>query len=124
MVDLEHTWSGDLQVGYSGDLAVVTGSDMTTRRIYRRLMTNTGGYLWNLDYGAGLAQFVGQPYRSDQIESIVRNQMSLEASVAQTPPPTVTTAAPVGSGGYVLCTISFTDAASGSQAQFTVGPFA
>ncbi len=60
MYDLSHQWGDDLTVGPTGDMALVTGSVFGQQRVLRRLMTNPGDYIWQLDYGAGLAQ---SPFR-------------------------------------------------------------
>ena len=50
-------------------------------------MTNPGDYIWNPDYGAGLAQFVGRPVGMASVEAVIRTQMALEAAVAAIPEP-------------------------------------
>ncbi len=77
MDDIFHEWGGDLVVGSGGDLVLSVGSDMVSQRVLRRLLTNPGDYLWNLDYGGGLAQFVGTPTNSADIESTVRTKLAL-----------------------------------------------
>ena len=61
MYDIFHEWGADLAAGSSGDIALASGTDLISQRVCRRLLTNAGDYLWNLEYGAGLAQFIGQP---------------------------------------------------------------
>ncbi len=68
MIDIFLEWAGDLSVGSTGDLALASGPDTTNQRVYRRLLTNPGDYLWQLDYGGGLAQFVGTPVEPADIE--------------------------------------------------------
>ena len=89
MYDIFHEWGGDLVVGAGGDLAVSTGSDTVSQRVYRRLLTNLGDYIWNLDYGGGLSQFVGQPANGAEIKAVVRTQLALENAVPATPAPQV-----------------------------------
>jgi phage baseplate assembly protein W len=76
MDDIFLTWAGDLSVGSTGDLALVAGSDMTNQRVCRRLLTNGGDYIWQLDYGGGLARFVGTPADPADIEAVIRTQLS------------------------------------------------
>jgi hypothetical protein len=52
MYDIFHEWGSDLVVGSGGDLALATGSAIVSQRVRRRLLTNPGDYLWNLDKGA------------------------------------------------------------------------
>jgi hypothetical protein len=54
MNDIFHEWGRDLVIDSSGDLALATGSDATNQRVCRRLLTNSGDYLWNRDYGGGI----------------------------------------------------------------------
>jgi len=89
MADLNHWWSGDLSVAPNGDIAKVDGITLGTQRIYRRLMTAPGEYIFHPTYGAGLPQRIGQVFDLRVIESIVRSQIFLEACVARTPAPVI-----------------------------------
>lgn len=111
MADLFHEFGGDLVVGNSGDLFTAEGSTLGQQRVLRRLLTNLGGYIWNLSYGAGLPAMVGETIDAARIAGIARSQMLLEAGVAQSPPPTCTVVStPLG---VVTATISYTDAENG-----------
>ena len=59
MSDLHHAWGGDLFAGPTGDLASVSGPQLGTERVLRRLLTNPGDCLWQPGYGAGLPPVVG-----------------------------------------------------------------
>ncbi|PPQ34331.1 hypothetical protein [Rhodopila globiformis] len=120
MNDLLLEWGGDLTVGSTGDLALAAGSDMTDRRVRRRLLTNGGDYIWHLDYGGGLGQFVGTPAKPADIESVVRAQLNLEAAVSSAPPPQVSTRIADAANGIVIADISYVDASSGSSNQLSV----
>jgi hypothetical protein len=120
MYDIFHEWGRDLEVGSSGDLAVCTGSDTVNQRVYRRLLTNAGDYLWNLDYGGGLAQFVGIPANGSDIEAIVRIQLGLEASVPTTPAPQVSIGVVDAANGYVVANITYADPSSMVAVQLSV----
>jgi len=109
MYDLFHERGADLAVGSSGDIALASGSDMISQRVCRRLLTNPGDYLWNLDYGGGLARFIGQPVRSTEIEAVITSQLLLEAAVPTSPPPQVTTTVIDVANGYVIANISYVD---------------
>lgn len=111
MVDLALQVEGDLSVGPTGDLAVVDGVALTQQRVLRRLLTNQGDYIWQLNYGAGLGRFVGKPGAPAEIAGVTRSQLLQEAAVAPSPPPVVTTVA--GDDGTVLATLTYTDAATG-----------
>lgn len=114
MSDIAHQWGSDLSIGPTGDLATVGGPLLGQQRILRRLLTNPGDYIWQLDYGAGLARFIGQPATVLQIQAAVRSQIFKEAAVAQSPEPVITVdAAPAGANGTVYVYIQYVDAPSG-----------
>jgi phage baseplate assembly protein W len=112
MYDLFHEWGADLAVGSGGDIALASGSDMISQRVCRRLLTNPGDYLWNLDYGGGLARFIGQPARSTEIEAVITSQLLLETAVPTSPAPQVTTTVVDAANGYVVANISYVDPTS------------
>jgi hypothetical protein len=84
---------------------------LTQQRVLRRLLTNPGDYIWQLGYGAGLGQFVGQPGAPALISGVTRTQMALETSVAATPAPSITAIA--GDDGTVALSVTYADAVSG-----------
>jgi len=110
MADLALAFGGDLAVGPTGDLAVADGTVLTQQRVLRRLLTNTGGYIWQLSYGAGLAQFVGQPRAPAAMQGVARSQILQESAVANSPPPSIT--ANGESDGTVTLSIVYTDGAT------------
>jgi hypothetical protein len=112
MYDVFLEWGSDLAVSSSGDLALATGSDVVSQRVCRRLLTNSGDYLWNLNYGGGLAQFVGIPANPVDIEAVITNQLLLETAVPTTPAPQVTTTVTDAANGYVVATITYADPTS------------
>jgi hypothetical protein len=120
MYDIFHEWGNDLAVGSSGDLAVSTGSDTVSQRVLRRLLTNPGDYLWNLDYGGGLAQFVGTPANVADVEAVVRTQLALESAVPTTPEPQVSVRVIDAANGYVVANITYADPSSMAPVQLTV----
>nr|WP_294546306.1 hypothetical protein [uncultured Rhodopila sp.] len=120
MIDIFLEWAGDLGVGSTGDLALVSGPDTTNQRVYRRLLTNPGDYIWQLNYGGGLAQFVGTPADAADIESVVRSQLALESAVAASPSPQVSASVADPANGYVVASITYSDVSSGSSVQLAV----
>jgi hypothetical protein len=112
MADLALQMGGDLAVGAGGDLLMTSGAPLTQQRIFRRLLTNAGEYLWNLAYGAGLSAMVGEVENGNAITGIIRSQIFAEASVAQAPEPTVKTS--TGNDGTVVVDITYTDATTGN----------
>ncbi len=108
MADLAVQFGGDLAVGPTGDLDLADGASLTQQRVLRRLLTNPGDYIWQLSYGAGLAQFIGQPGAPAAISGVARMQMQLEHTVAVTPAPMVS--AVTGAEGTVTLSINYTNA--------------
>ena len=124
MPDLSHKWGSDLSVGATGDLAVAAGPELGQQRVLRRLLTNPGDYIWQPDYGAGLARFIGQPANPLQIQALVRSQIFKESAVARTPEPVIDiSVSPSQDAGFVYVYIRYQDAASGRMQvlSFSVG---
>src|SRR6202034_2830311 len=106
MYDIFHEWGSDLVAGSGGDLSLATGAVVVSQRVSRRLLTNAGDYVWNLDYGGGLAQFVGTPVNPADIAAIVETQLALESTVPTTRAPQVSTSVLDAANGYVVATIT------------------
>ena len=111
----------DFIISSTGDLLMANGSNLSNQRIPRRLLTNPGDYIWHTDYGAGLAQYVGQPLSSDNfdnIKQVITAQIFLESSVAQNPAPEIL----LQSIQYGLfCQINYTLSPSYQPAVLTFG---
>ncbi len=120
MYDLFLEWGADVIVGSGGDIALASGSDIISQRVCRRLLTNPGDYLWNLDYGGGLAQFIGQPVRSAEIEAVITNQLLLESAVPTSPAPQVTTTVIDIANGHVAANIIYVDPTSQTSVTLNV----
>ena len=111
MADLSHQWGSDLAIGATGDISTADGSSLGQQRVLRRLLTNPGDYIWQLDYGAGLARFVGQPANTLQIRAVIRSQIFKEAAVARLPEPLIDVqATPGGASGTVYVYVRYVDA--------------
>jgi len=121
MADIWHQFGSDLLVGSTGDLAIASGSAEGQQRVLRRLLTNAGDYIWQPDYGAGLAQFVGSPASAAQIRAVVRSQIFKEAAVAHTPEPVIDVQSDMA--GTVYVHVRYADANTGSTQilSFSVG---
>jgi hypothetical protein len=118
MADLSHVFGSDLTLGPTGDLAVVSGPQEGLQRVLRRLLTNPGGYIWNLTYGAGLPAKVGQPVDANAIQAIIQTQMLLEPAVAKNPLPIVTVS--TDNLGTVYAAVTYADADTGQTQVLTV----
>jgi hypothetical protein len=111
-MDAYHDFGTDLVAGANGDLLSATGDQETSQRVIRRLYTPQGGYLWNLVYGAGLPQRVGETLTPDQYNGIVADILAAcaqEPAIAQVPAPVVTLT-PINNG--LSGSIAYTDAAT------------
>lgn len=120
MFDIFHEWGCDLRVGSSGDLALAIGSDAVSQRVVRRLLTNPRGYIWNLDYGGGLAQFVGTPAASSNVEAVVNVQLAMESAIPQDIAPRVSVSVVNAADGYVVADIIYADPFSAQPVAISV----
>jgi hypothetical protein len=111
MADLSHFYGGDLAVSSAGDVATVSGAALGTQRVLRRLLTNPGDYIFEPDYGAGIARFVGQAVPIATVVATIRAQIFLEAAVARNPDPVITVT-PIPDG--LAVNIRYTDATTGA----------
>jgi hypothetical protein len=87
--DLYHYWGGDLITDNTGDVALSNGTLLGQQRLLRRLLTNPGDYLFHPNYGAGLAQYIGQTIDLRKVRALILAQMLLEDVVAKIPPPQI-----------------------------------
>jgi hypothetical protein len=90
-MDAGHFFSGDLQVGATGDLLVASSVLESQQRILRRLLTNQGDYIWQPGYGAGLPAQIGLPLNEPEMDALITTQMYQEQSVVQNPAPQIIT---------------------------------
>ena len=101
--DLYHYVGNDLNQSAIGGLLPVSGTIKGQQRILRRLLTNPrevlpdgtvlpADYIFEPDYGAGLARKVGDVVNVDKIKALITGQILLEEVVAKSPPPIVTVA--------------------------------
>lgn len=121
MADLSLEWrsgrippdgTGDLSLTPAGDLAMSDGDVMVQQHILRRLFTSLKGYIWHPEYGAGLPHRIGRTAKARDIESLVRSNIFLEATVAKNPPPVITVTE--GFGGVFVIAIKYFDNATGA----------
>lgn len=89
LVDVGHDWGGDVFASPSGDLQQVSRVEKSKERVIRRLLTNPGEMLFHPEYGGGIPRRVGTIVNAAEITAMIRTQMTLEASVAQTPAPVI-----------------------------------
>lgn len=111
MADIFHSFGVDLASSPTGDIATAAGPVLGQQRVLKRLLTNPGDYIWQPDYGAGLAQFVGQPAATQRIRATIRSQIFKEAAVARTPEPVIDVS--FDSAGTVYVHIRYADATTG-----------
>ena len=121
MPDLSHQFGADLTIGPTGDVATASGPALGLQRVLRRLLTNAGDYIWQPGYGAGLAQFVGQPADAARIRAVIRSQIFKESAVARTPEPAIDVQS--DGMGMVAVQVRYADALTGETQVlgFTLG---
>jgi phage baseplate assembly protein W len=123
MNDLFQVWEGDVAANATGDFAIAVGSVLGQQRVLRRLLTNPGDYIWHIDYGAGLARFVGAPANKSLISATIRSQIFKETAVARTPEPLIDVQiTPAGALSIIYVNIQYTDSATNNTQilEFTV----
>lgn len=118
MPEVSHAYGNDLLISPTGDLVLSSGTQEGEERVIRRLLTNSGEYIWNLPYGAGLAQFLGQPIAAARIGAVARSQMFREAAVARSPAPSIDVQ--VQPTGTAILTIKYADAETGTPVPLTL----
>ncbi len=118
MADLALQFGGDLAVGPTGDLLMADQQSLTQQRVLRRLLTNPGDYIWQLDYGAGLGQFVGRAGAPAVITAVTRSQILREPAVAMLPAPVVSVDA--GVDGLVNLSVNYADSLNGQTTLLTI----
>jgi len=112
--DLSHTLGGDLSPSGTGDVQAASGTLRGQQRVLRRLLTNPGDYIFQPNYGAGLAQWVGQPLDVGRLTGLIRGQILLEDAVARSPAPVIgVTPIQGGLSGGVAVLIQYHDADTG-----------
>ncbi len=120
MSDLSHYWGSDLTLAANGDLLVATDTTEVNQRILRALMTSPGDYLFHMQYGVGVGQYVGKALTATdyaKIRAAVRSVVVRDPEVAQTPTPQINFR--VNAQGYVLVSISYTYKPSGQLQTLT-----
>jgi hypothetical protein len=120
MADVSLEWNGDFQASATGDLALADGDDLSRQQIVRRLMTAVHGYVFHLDYGAGLPQKIGSPARQREIESVIRSQIALEASVDASKPVQIKVTEDQNQFGLFTIFIGYTSADTGQAVQLSL----
>ena len=114
MADSWQQWGSDLAVGATGDLQIANNTELGQQRVLRRLLTNPGDYIWQSNYGAGLAQFIGAPANPLQIQAVIRSQIFKEPTVAQTPEPVINVdLSPEEAIGSIYVSIRYVDSSNG-----------
>lgn len=121
MPDLAQTWGNDLSATPAGDLATVDGTQLGIQRVYRRLMTNPGDYIFHPSYGAGLLAMVGTTIDTAAVAAVIRAQLLQETCVAPNPPPTVVVTEGADQGTFTVA-IGYVDAVTGEQASLSFDP--
>lgn len=120
MTDLALEWNDDFQIDSTGDLATVDGDNEVRQRLERRLFTSVRGYVWHLDYGAGLPQKIGSVLSVSDIKSVCTAQLALEASVAPNPPAILTVNASPNDPSIIVIGIQYWDALLGVSVSFNI----
>lgn len=112
MQDIYQVLGSDIQASVSGDLQPVSTYTRSQQRLLRRLLTPAGSYIWHVNYGAGLQQYVGMPLSTSlyqKIVGIINFQIQQEISIAKSPAPVISIKS-ISEGLY--CNIQFTESST------------
>lgn len=112
MSSIGHYYGGDLLLENDG-ISVVSGSEEVRQRLLRRLLTNSGDYLWQLDYGVGLQAMIGNVVVPAAMQAKIRAQVLKDKGVDPYQPVEVSVSS--GINGACFCKISYVDADTGQQ---------
>ena len=82
MSDAFHHIGDDLSVSSTGDLRLASTSEEGQQRVLRRLLTNSGDYIWHTTYGAGVPLQVGETTSVSAVGALIRGQMLQELGVS------------------------------------------
>lgn len=118
MTDIFLEWMADFEIDSTGDLLTADGDTEVRQRLERRLFTAVKGYIWHPDYGAGLPQKIGSVLSVEEILSVCRSQLNLEASVAPNPPAQLGVRSQPN--GLVSIDIRYWDAKTGETVSFAI----
>ncbi|GBR44229.1 hypothetical protein [Neokomagataea thailandica] len=110
MISFGHVYGDDLSV-LAGNVSFVSREEATKQRILRRILTNSGGYIWHPDYGAGLPQMVGSVVDEELISASIRHSLLSDVGVDSSRPIEVNIVQ--SSGGGVLCWVEYFDESNG-----------
>lgn len=92
-MEINQYFGSDINLNQNSKIDLVSGDLETMQRIYRRLLTPVNNYLWDLEYGAGIPQYIGEnltPSLEKLIKGRIRTNMYLESTVSHTPEPSIT----------------------------------
>lgn len=120
MADVSLEWQRDFQPDATGDLMVNDGDIEVRQRLERRLFTSVKGYVWHPEYGAGLPQKIGTTLSVEDIKSVCAQQLTMEASVAPSPPAILTVSASPNQPSLISIGIQYWDAQTGISVSFSL----
>jgi hypothetical protein len=112
-MEIYQVFGDDISLTGNGNILMVQGDQETYQRLTRRLCTEPGQYLWELSYGTGLQEFIGQPLSTANVKAItgrIRRSMYMEQTVARSPEPVINLTA---SGNNLNCNIEYVSVTSG-----------
>lgn len=121
MTDTAHFWGRDIDFSASGDDLLADGALELEQRILRGLLSNPGDDQFDLTYGAGLGQYVGQaltPEKYAAIQSSIMSVLMAEPDVMKIPLPNITYQAD-NANSFLSATISYIYAPTGQTKAIT-----
>jgi len=118
--DISHLFGNDVDETADGDIAIATAATLTEQRVIRRLLSMkttsaVSNYPWQPSYGADLPEDVGEPLKPRGVTGTILAQMKQEASVAQSPAPTVSIDTSNAASGVYPISVTYQDTSGNLQ---------
>jgi hypothetical protein len=118
MIDLQQLIGSDFDITDNGNIVLARAEQAGQERVLRRLLSNPGSYYWHLEYGAGLARYLGKPLVEARIRGTILQQIQLEKAVSKIPPPKVTIQS--YPDNTIVATVIYVDSETNLRSMLTV----
>jgi hypothetical protein len=108
MLDLYHEYGSDLSLSATGNFETATDAVLTSQTVERFLLTNPGDDPFDLTFGLGIGQMIGEPAAVQKTQALILQGLKTLDVVDQTQP--ITANVYFDSEGDLNASITYTDA--------------